>query len=480
MIPLDLLAALFRVVDLNQTRRLILVGDPNQLPPIGPGRPFMDALVWLESDPAHSRCVARLEERARHEDADSRALRLADGFLCDAPPAGDDELLAAVARGECDGDLEVHFWKDRADLISLLQHRMQSLLQLKTPEDYRGFSASMGVEDGQWERAERWQILTPVRATGVGTNDLNRAVQGTFKRGLIERAKRTRPRPFGEEQIVWTDKVIQVVNRPKRSTSGGGFNYVANGEIGIVVSTRESDAGDFLEVAFATQPEARYRYFLGDVDEELELAYALTVHKAQGSDFDLVFLVVPEKAGTLSRELLYTGLTRFRQKLVLLLQTDTAVLEQMRRPEQSQTLLRNSNLFELNLRPDDVSVPFPNHLIHRTAKGVLVRSKSEVIVADTLTRLGITYQYEARLPSRHDEKDFRLPDFTVHYTGDTYYWEHLGMLDVPSYRESWERKRTWYELNGYANSVITSQDGPDGAINVTEIERVARERILRE
>jgi hypothetical protein len=85
-----------------------------------------------------------------------------------------------------------------------------------------------------------------------------------------------------------------------------------------------------------------------------------------------------------------------------------------------------------------------------------------------------------RLPSRDDARDFRLPDFTVHCAGDTYFWEHLGMLDVPSYRESWERKSAWYEKNGYVSTLITSRDGPDGAINAMEIERLARERILGE
>ena len=63
------------------------------------------------------------------------------------------------------------------------------------------------------------------------------------------------------------------------------------------------------------------------------------------------------------------------------------------------------------------------------------RSKSEAIVADTLTRLGIRYEYEKKLLNKDDNpKDFRLPDFTVSYEGDTYYWEHLGMLSVPSYQ----------------------------------------------
>ena len=44
---------------------------------------------------------------------------------------------------------------------------------------------------------------------------------------------------------------------------------------------------------------------------------------------------------------------------------------------------------------------------------------------------------------------------------DKFYWEHLGMLSVPSYREAWERKRQWYEDNGFLDRVITSEDGAD-------------------
>jgi exodeoxyribonuclease V alpha subunit len=109
---------------------------------------------------------------------------------------------------------------------------------------------------------------------------------------------------------------------------------------------------------------------------------------------------------------------------------------------------------------------------------VLVRSKNEVIVADTLTRLGIDYLYEERLPSRNNPTDFRLPDFTVQYEGETWYWEHLGMLNTPSYAADWQRKQTWYEQNGYTSRVLTSDNGPDGSIDVPAIERKIRERIL--
>ena len=67
-----------------------------------------------------------------------------------------------------------------------------------------------------------------------------------------------------------------------------------------------------------------------------------------------------------------------------------------------------------------------------------------------------------------------------HCEGDTFYWEHLGMLSVPSYREAWDRKQQWYEDNGYLARIITSEDGADGSIDAAIIERIARKKILLE
>jgi len=172
--------------------------------------------------------------------------------------------------------------------------------------------------------------------------------------------------------------------------------------------------------------------------------------------------------------------------MVLFLERDTTVLERLRNPQCSDTLLRNTHLFVLAVRPDSVDRYYAAHLIHRTCpsaqhpQGILVRSKSEVIVADILTKLGISFEYEQKLPSKDDPNDFKLPDFTVSYEGDTFYWEHLGMLSVPSYREAWNSKRRWFEDNGYIDRIITSEDGPDGSIDAAEIERVARKKILME
>lgn len=66
----------------------------------------------------------------------------------------------------------------------------------------------------------------------------------------------------------------------------------------------------------------------------------------------------------------------------------------------------------------------------------------------------------------------------MHYEGETWYWEHLGMLTTPSYAEGWGRKHKWYEDNGYLGQVITSEDGLDGSIDAVAIEATARTRIL--
>ncbi|RLT19655.1 MAG: exodeoxyribonuclease V [Planctomycetota bacterium] len=495
MISIDLLGVLFRALDLNKVSRLILVGDPNQLPPIGPGRPLVDIIAWLESDDDRKKCLARLMERARHEDHESQALQLADGYLRDDTSPGDDDMLSRVAREDVGGDLEVRYWRDGSQLEEQLAASMKKHLKLNDGnKSYIPFNASLGLAEDPKENspvlAERWQILSPVRNHEFGTTELNRKIQAKYRGGMLNYSKgRGGPKPFGEQEIVWTDKVMQAINCRKKSypKDEDGLSYVANGEIGLVVATQKgSERSDSIRVQFSTQPKSSYYYPRSDVDGQLELAYALTVHKSQGSDFDIVFLILPKSASTLSRELLYTGLTRFRQKMVLLIERDTTVLERLRNPQCSDTLLRNTNMFVLAVRPESVDRYYAEHLIHRTPpssqhpNGILVRSKSEVIVAGALSKLGISYEYEQKLSSKNDPNDFRLPDFTVSYEGDTFYWEHLGMLSVPSYKEAWERKRQWYEDNGVLGRVITSEDGSDGSIDAAAIDRIARKKILLE
>jgi ATP-dependent exoDNAse (exonuclease V) alpha subunit len=78
----------------------------------------------------------------------------------------------------------------------------------------------------------------------------------------------------------------------------------------------------------------------------LELAYALTIHKAQGSEFGITFVVVPTPCRLLSRELLYTALTRQRKQVVLLHQGDVRALLKLSSAEHSEMARRLTNLFK--------------------------------------------------------------------------------------------------------------------------------------
>jgi ATP-dependent exoDNAse (exonuclease V) alpha subunit len=105
----------------------------------------------------------------------------------------------------------------------------------------------------------------------------------------------------------------------RRQKRQGTPVYVANGEIGIVTGPFKKRGSkislDNLKVTLSSQPGFEYTYWPSDLDEDdrlLELAYALTVHKAQGSEFDTVFVVLPNPCRVLSRELLYTALNLCR------------------------------------------------------------------------------------------------------------------------------------------------------------------------
>ncbi|GIK39567.1 MAG: hypothetical protein BroJett011_34000 [Chloroflexota bacterium] len=98
---------------------------------------------------------------------------------------------------------------------------------------------------------------------------------------------------------------------------------------------------------------------------------------------------------------------------------------------------------------------FSRQRIHETLSGDFVRSKSEVIVANILYQSGIPFKYETPLIAADGSR--RSPDFTIEWGGKTYYWEHLGMLDVEDYRQEWELKKAWYGAN-FPGQLLTTQE----------------------
>ena len=240
---------------------------------------------------------------------------------------------------------------------------------------------------------------------------------------------------------------------------------------------------------FATQQGTAYKFWMSELggDDQnplLELAYAVTVHKAQGSEFDQTFVILPSPCRVMSRELLYTALTRQRDHVTVLMQGQLADLRRYASATYSETASRFTNLFEA---PSPVEVDgryLEAGLIHRTRKGLAVRSKSEVIIADLLFSKDIDFQYEQPLETPDGSR--RLPDFTIvdDTTGTTIYWEHLGMLQRPSYRRQWEQKKSWYKNHGIlpreegggpSGMLVTTRDGDDGSISSAEIEALVND-----
>ena len=157
------------------------------------------------------------------------------------------------------------------------------------------------------------------------------------------------------------------------------------------------------------------------VEENLELAYAISVHKSQGSEFQRVYFVLPKhKRGLLSRELFYTGLTRAQSHCTLLIEEDMAPIYSLRRRENSHLIRINSSLFDFTPVPEEFQNMFEWYeegKIHRTLADYMVRSKSEVIIANILFDRDIPFQYET--PLQAPDGATVLPDFTMKWHGES-------------------------------------------------------------
>lgn len=94
--------------------------------------------------------------------------------------------------------------------------------------------------------------------------------------------------------------------------------------------------------------------------------------------------------------------------------------------------------------------------IHRTLADYMVRSKSEVIIANIFFEHDIPFQYE--VPLYAPDGTFYLPDFTIKWQGEDWYWEHEGMLHDPAYRKHQEEKHSWYKKHGFSNHLIVTTE----------------------
>ncbi len=512
MLTESMLAALLDA--LKGVHRLILIGDPRQLPPIGEGRPFRDIVDELapanveQASPRVGPGYAELTVRRRQGGQEREDLQLAAWFSGEALAPGEDDIFDRVVVAGKSEHVRFESWETPEEFQEQLVKVLVEELHLRGPEDVERFDESLGAKIvngysyfncGAAAFAEKWQILSPVRGHPHGVALINRLIHQRFRSRMLELARkryRKIPAPMGTEEIVYGDKVINVINHPRPEVypTEDAAAYVANGEIGISVGqlkTRNFKGLPWLlKVEFSSQPRYQYDYrkweFKDEGDPPLELAYALTVHKAQGSEFDLVILVLPNRCRLLSRELLYTALTRQTNRIVILHQGSRAELKRFASDRHSQMALRLTNLFRPPSPTEVEGRFFEEALINKTRRGELVRSKSEVIIADGLDHAKIDYVYERALTIGDVTK---YPDFTIEdvETGRTFYWEHCGMLHNPDYRRRWEAKLKWYKVHGilpYTEGegdqgiLIITRDTEVGGISSQEIERIIREVVL--
>ncbi len=276
MVDIALMRALLSA--LRGDCRLVLVGDPDQLPSVGPGNLFSD-LIRSGRVP-----MVRLTEIFR------QAARSA---------------IVMNAHGVNQGRLpDLHnqssdfFFLRRKDPVRAADTIVE-LISQRLPRN-------MGIPP------EQIQVLSPTRKTVAGTAALNRAIQAALNPPAPGKGERR----FGESVFRAGDRVMQVRNnydlmwRDRDSlTSGMG---IFNGDIGQILAV--DNRNELITVDF----EGRIVEYSPDMLGELEPAYAITVHKAQGSEYRAVILSVCKGSPMLlTRGVLYTAITRARELLIL-------------------------------------------------------------------------------------------------------------------------------------------------------------------
>lgn len=261
--------------------RLILVGDSDQLPSVGAGNVLCDL---IESGFVETSCLTEIYRQAAESMIVVNAHRINHG---EYPTfSGKDTDFFFMERGnEMD-----------------MQQLILELVTRRLPAYYKGVDALSGI-----------QVLSPTRKGTVGTMELNRALQAAFNPPEPGKAEKK----FGEYVFRTGDKVMQIRNNyqlewriPGETQGGSG---VFNGDVGFIAGI-DTDGGT-LTVKFDEEKYVQYDF---SMLEELELAYAVTVHKSQGSEFPIVVMPISWFVPMLAtRNLLYTAVTRGKQVVVL-------------------------------------------------------------------------------------------------------------------------------------------------------------------
>ena len=282
MVDVSLLEHLLRAVP--HRARLIFVGDPDQLPPVGPGFPFND---MLRSSRLPTVRLTEIFRQAQQSLIVMNAHRVNQGQMPELRDVKND-FFFLPSRSE--------------DAVA---QTIVSLCTTRLPQN-------MGIAP------EQIQVLTPTKRGAAGTANLNKLLQA----GLNPASPAKQERQYGDFTFREGDRVMQVRNNYDilwKKTDGSAVGAgIFNGDVGIIRHIDQSI--EMMTVVFDDR-EAEYDFTQLN---ELEPAYAMTVHKSQGSEYRAVVLAAWNSSPyLLSRSILYTAITRSRELLVIVGREDT-------------------------------------------------------------------------------------------------------------------------------------------------------------
>lgn len=276
MIDCMLMNNLFKA--LNSSTQIIMVGDVNQLPSVGPGSVLKDI---INSNATNVVYLKQIYRQSAMSDIIVNAHRVNEGIYPEFKTKDTD--LFYIKTDSIESTL--------AEISSLVSYRIESFAKLDILKDL--------------------QVLTPMKKTQLGTIELNTLLQNV----LNPKSSSKKEKEFNNRIFREGDKVMQIVNNydKKFSINGEHFDGIYNGDIGYIKEV--DNLNQRLIVLFDEEKEVIYEF---DELDQLEHAFAVTIHKSQGSEFD--YVILPLYTGyqkLFTRNLLYTAMTRAKKMLVI-------------------------------------------------------------------------------------------------------------------------------------------------------------------